>query len=100
MESMVIQHPMSFKPKYTSKILEFVHGQAGHPSPAAPISGPVPFTPVDPAAKAASAIPIPRHKILRAAKLRTMAKIAGKVKRRLSKMGLLKKGSSYEMPKK
>jgi hypothetical protein len=70
------------------KVKEFAFGQPSHPAPAAPFSAPPPV--LDLAAKAASAVPTPHNRILKAAKMRMMAKIAKRVKRRLSSMGLLK----------
>lgn len=73
--------------KANESILEFVFGQPGHPSPAG--MAPQAST-VSPAAKAASHIPIPRNIKLMTSKLKSMARVAKRVKYRLKKMGFVK----------
>ena len=77
--------------KKAEAVNEFVFGQPGHPSPANTLAQP----PVaSPAAKAASTLPIPRNIKLMAAKLKSMARVAKRVKYRLKKMGFLKGNSN------
>lgn len=73
--------------KKAKEVLEFSFGQPGHPSPAG--IAPQAST-VSPAAKAASHIPIPRNIKLMTSKLRSMARVAKRVKYRLKKMGFIK----------
>lgn len=79
------------KKKLKKKIMKaaevFSYGQPGHPSPANLVGQP---SPVSPAAKAASHIPIPRNIKLMTSKLRSMARVAKRVKYRLKKMGFIK----------
>jgi hypothetical protein len=81
----------------SGKALEFVYGQPSHPSPAAPFSQPAP--PASQAAVAASHQSTPKTRYIRRSMLRSMAKVAKRVKYRLRKMGYLKGEQDVEKPK-
>lgn len=75
------------KAREAGKISEFVFGQPGHPSPAAPLAQPVV---IPPTAIAAARISTPRTRKTQRDMARKMARIAKRVKYRLKKKGYLK----------